>query len=291
MGGGEGIVKSRELRVFIPFVIRTTNRKTPTSIIMRACCNNNTGGGNSSRFWFRLLRFFPFLLVSALTSQSPLPLSFGGILKNQKNGLQGNNNNVINSGNDHQHYADDQQQQQQQLQLDNTMNGSNGGIHNYPWNQDHYHISHLQKGDSNTGFSSNRTTTTSSNNSIDGGPPRPLTEEDQKFLERIQSSIQTVQNWDKDIQLLKECRSIIPWDELRDPNGPYSKPNDDRLLQGNALFLQRLARWFPQQFMSWVNTPPCSICGYTKCEMKTVRSAETQEEKAGEAKRVEGKFV
>lgn len=116
-----------------------------------------------------------------------------------------------------------------------------------------------------------------------------LSEEDQKFLDRIQSSLRTVQNWDASTELFQECRSQVPWKILNNATGLYSNPEQDRLLKGNAnaLFLQRLCRWFPK-FMSWVNSPPCKVCGYTECEMKTVRGPETEEEKEGHARRVEG---
>ncbi len=145
-----------------------------------------------------------------------------------------------------------------------------------------------------------------------------ITEDDQKFLERVQASSRTVQNWDNDEELLKKCRALIPWNELatgmrvsgargRDTEpSPYCNAEKDRLLRAsentlvqgsfavggadsNAIFLQRLCRWF-QSYMSWVNAPPCSVCGSTDCEMKTVRGPETQEELEGMAKRVEGKL-
>jgi hypothetical protein len=118
-----------------------------------------------------------------------------------------------------------------------------------------------------------------------------LSDEDQKFLDRIQSSLRTVQNWDASIVLLEDCRSQIPWKDLNNATGLYSNPEQDRLLQGNAnaLFLQRLCRWFPK-FMSWVNTPPCQVCGHKECEFKTVRGPETEEEKEGQARRVEGEL-
>lgn len=129
---------------------------------------------------------------------------------------------------------------------------------------------------------------------MDGGE---YTEEDQKFLDRVRASVRTVQNWDADVELLKQCREVIPWDDLRNNTtttgsssggGPYSSEHDRLLVDNpNALFLQRLARWFPT-FMSWVNAPPCRVCGSTACEMKTVRGPITDEEKEGEAKRVEG---
>ena len=121
----------------------------------------------------------------------------------------------------------------------------------------------------------------------DGGE-KMGTVDDQKFKERIESSMRTVQNWEN-VEWLKECRAMIPWDDLRNCTGPYSRPEHDRLLadNSNALFLQRLCRWFPK-FMTWVNAPPCVKCGCKECEMKTVRGPETEEENEGNAKRVEG---
>jgi hypothetical protein len=214
--------------------------------------------------WFHLLRIFPFFLVSSWTT-SP-PLSFGLLNTN------GISNNIINDNNNN----GQPKQPYQILPGDNTI-----GYPQLNTDDDHYLRTAAGKGTIDGGKPNNRT------NSYEGGPPRPLSEEDQKFLERVQSSINTVQNWETDVQLLKECRTVIPWDDLRNATGPYSNRKDDRLLQGNALFLQRLCRWFPK-FMSWVNTPPCQVCGHKECEMKTVRSPETEEEKEGEAKRVEG---
>jgi hypothetical protein len=113
--------------------------------------------------------------------------------------------------------------------------------------------------------------------------------DDEKFKERILSSLRTVQAWET-VEWIKDCRSLIPWDDLRNATGPYSRPEEDRLLadDANAIFLQRFCRWFPTT-MSWVNAPPCVKCGCKECGMKTVRGPETEEEKEGNAKRVEGK--
>eukprot|EP00980_Cylindrotheca_fusiformis_P000480 scaffold119_cov131-Cylindrotheca_fusiformis.AAC.10 len=142
-----------------------------------------------------------------------------------------------------------------------------------------------------TSSSSQNHNTAETTNSIAGDESETMSipglgEDDKKFLDRVQSSVQTVRQWEDDLELLKACRSQIPWDALLDPQGPYSDLSRDRLLQGDALFLQRLCRWF-QKFMSWVNTPPCKVCGCHDCEFKTVRGPETEEEKEGGAKRVE----
>lgn len=117
-----------------------------------------------------------------------------------------------------------------------------------------------------------------------------LNEHDKKFIDRIQSSIQTVMTWEKDIELIKKCRDEIPWDTLSDPTGPFSDPIKDNNLQGNLLFLQRLCRWF-KSYMTWVNAPPCHVCGHEEVEFQVVRGPETDEEKEGAARRVEGKLI
>jgi len=140
-----------------------------------------------------------------------------------------------------------------------------------------------------------------------------LSEEDQKFLDRVQASAKTVRNWDADTELLEKCRSLVPLEELlgsssiinddKEKKLPYYNAETDRLLRSsgscfgnvaggsdsNALFLQRLCRWF-QSYMSWMNNPPCKKCGFKDTEMKTVRAAETAEEIEGLAKRVEGEL-
>ena len=118
-----------------------------------------------------------------------------------------------------------------------------------------------------------------------------VTGDDQKFLQRISSSLNSVQDWDSDIEVLKACRSKIPWEELRDPIGKYSEDTDRLLDSSNAIFVQRLSRWFKQDYMTWVNNPPCDNCGNKSTECKNVRGPESDEEKEGGASRVEGKKV
>jgi hypothetical protein len=208
--------------------------------------------------WFRLLRIFPFFLVSSWTTAPTFSI---GLLKT--NGIA----NIINNiGQPSQPYH--------VLPGDNTMGYPlvNTGEQVISADKKKKSVDDRnKKNDSSTRRSNNNNTSSTSFGSA--GPPRPLSETDQKFLERVQSSIKTVQNWEADTQLLQECRMVIPWDDLRNATGPYSNVKDDRLLQGNALFLQRLSRWFPT-FMSWVNTPPCQVCGSKECEVKTERPRE-----------------
>jgi hypothetical protein len=117
-----------------------------------------------------------------------------------------------------------------------------------------------------------------------------LSGDDQKFLKRISGSLGMVTDWERDVDVFKDCRSNIPWKELRDPCGAFSKPEDRLLSSENAVFVQRLARWF-QKFMTWVNNPPCKVCGSKQTEMKTIRGPETDEEKEGQAGRVEGEKI
>ena len=115
-------------------------------------------------------------------------------------------------------------------------------------------------------------------------------EDDRKFMTRILKTIETVQAWDDDPTLLQECRWQIPWDELRGEgeSSPYIRHEEDYHLSGNALLLQRLCRYF-KQTMTWINSPECVNCGNKQCTYNTTRGPETQEEREGNASRVEGK--
>ena len=118
-------------------------------------------------------------------------------------------------------------------------------------------------------------------------------EKDKKFLQRIQNTIQIVQAWDADPYLWQ-----IPWDELRCVGGTGGKPNtsayirpdEDYRLSGNALLLQRLCRYF-RKSMTWINAPNCMHCkSKDHCTFLSVRGPETQEEREGNASRVEGQY-
>lgn len=115
---------------------------------------------------------------------------------------------------------------------------------------------------------------------------------DETFRARIQRSIATVEAWDADPLLLQECRLMIPFeglmvdDGLDEESNPYAR-DDDFLYSGNALFLKRLAIFFQKDVMTWVNQPPCSACGGTDMEFKEIRGPQSEEEREGQAQRVE----
>jgi hypothetical protein len=208
--------------------------------------------------WFQILcRWFPLFLIFTTTT----PLSLGMY----KSSGPAASSNIVETTTGHSCGSSSKQE-------------SSGNIINRSHGKDNLNHNSLDNGQSDDDNNNKMT--------IPG-----LSEEDQKFLDRVQSSLRTVQNWDASTELFQECRTQIPWKDLNNATGPYSNPEQDRLLQGNAnaLFLQRLCRWFPK-FMSWVNTPPCQVCGCKECEMKTVRGPETEEEKEGQARRVEGEL-
>lgn len=118
----------------------------------------------------------------------------------------------------------------------------------------------------------------------------PITDKDRAFARRLANATLTVQAWDDDPSLLAEIRALLPWDDLRDERGPYADvPKDDMRFphNANARFVQRLARFFPRDFMTWVNQPPCSVCGNHTTEYQQTRGPETAEESTGGAQRVE----
>jgi hypothetical protein len=138
-----------------------------------------------------------------------------------------------------------------------------------------------------------------SSRSLDTSRCLPMTTQaskDDSFVHRIQSAIKTVQAWDADPTLLSECRALIPFQDLIPPS-PVSifcipvaskyQQDDDYLYTGNGLFLKRLTKYFQTDVMTWVNQPPCAVCGAKEMESRGVRGPETQEERQGGAARVE----
>lgn len=131
---------------------------------------------------------------------------------------------------------------------------------------------------------------------------------DAKFAQRLQRSMLTAQAWDDDPLLLMEIRALLPWEDLRSEyhpyhnNSPYAEAKDYQRFpnSSNLRFLQRLARFFQRDFMTWVNTPPCSHCdGHEISSNKNngndtpkmtyieTRGPTTEEERSGDAARVE----
>lgn len=131
-------------------------------------------------------------------------------------------------------------------------------------------------------------------------------EMDEKFRRRVEAAVATVQTWDKDVDLLRECYRQIPMDVLRpkrnnhdadDAVDEYSHVNDVEL-SPTARFVQRLARYF-QKRMTWIQTPSCVQCGnssnddtttnprHSHMEGKGIRGPLTASEIQGEAHRVE----
>ena len=135
----------------------------------------------------------------------------------------------------------------------------------------------------------------------------------QQFISRLHSGLETVKKWESK-ELLLACRKNIPFQDLcpeqfylrhanqdsPDQNGssdhpdnnkspsPYAKP-DDEDYQGDDLLLKRLAVHF-QSMMTWVNNPPCEICGFNETKLRSTRGPITPEERNGEASRVEVYF-
>ncbi|GKY91276.1 hypothetical protein MPSEU_000100100 [Mayamaea pseudoterrestris] len=111
-------------------------------------------------------------------------------------------------------------------------------------------------------------------------------EKTKQFRNRVQSAIQTAQAWDDDPLLLLECRCLIPFAQLADDNGIYSETSD-MIHSQNYRFLQRLARFFKRDVMTWVNEPACEACETQSTKHQTTRGPETMEEREGSASRVE----
>ena len=143
---------------------------------------------------------------------------------------------------------------------------------------------------------------------------------------RIASGLNTAKAWDDDRALLQTVRESIPLDKLmpewyvnRDggdgddlpshlepalralfprrifqssvhtsSTSPYAR-EDDVSYEGDDLFLKRLALYFKVDVMTWVNNPCCVICGDTNTTNCGMRGPTTNEERQGEAGRVERK--
>jgi len=113
---------------------------------------------------------------------------------------------------------------------------------------------------------------------------------------RTTSGLNTVRQWESDKELLKECRDQIPfhllcpeqYHHLNAENieeSPYAKPDDDKY-QGDDLLLKRLTLYF-KEIMTWVNNPPCALCGCADTKGRNTRGPISPEEREGQATRVE----
>ena len=148
---------------------------------------------------------------------------------------------------------------------------------------------------------------------------------------RIESAISTAKQWESDRFLLTEIRNSIPFEDLvpetslvikdrcesflngiKESDEPRNtivdndaklklrdslRRKDDLDYEGDDLLLKRLTLYFKKEIMTWVNSPPCVNPNCKGNEdgkqmrSEGVRGAETEEEKAGQATRVESKFV
>lgn len=111
------------------------------------------------------------------------------------------------------------------------------------------------------------------------------------FQSRIDAAIATVQAWE-DVELFRKIRASLPWEALamdHAEGGLYSAPSDICLLPSNLRFLQRLARYFKKDVMTWVNQPSCQSCAGSTDEMqyRQTRGPQTDDERSGRASRVE----
>jgi len=119
----------------------------------------------------------------------------------------------------------------------------------------------------------------------------------ERLSPRLQSGLATVKQWEADKELLKECRQQIPFHLLcpeqfhhlnkkeQVKESPYAKDNDN-MYTGDDLLLKRLALYF-KGIMTWVNNPPCDLCGSTETKCRNTRGPITREEREGQASRVE----
>ncbi len=124
---------------------------------------------------------------------------------------------------------------------------------------------------------------------------------------RIRGGIATVKKWENP-DLLLACRSEIPFHELcpeqfylvaadntaisstenRIKESPYTRPDDNKY-HVDDLLLKRLTLYF-KGIMTWVNNPPCELCGSDRTKCRSTRGPLTHEEREGEANRVEVYF-
>ena len=116
---------------------------------------------------------------------------------------------------------------------------------------------------------------------------------------RLRGGAATVLQWEQDPELLKYARSLVPLTELiSDDSTTYARSDDYKYVHRydtDVLLLKRMALWFKQDFMEWINQPKCRVCtsgignGNQSDNViaKGIVAPETIEEQQGGAGRVE----
>jgi len=109
---------------------------------------------------------------------------------------------------------------------------------------------------------------------------------------RLLRAAETVTNWTKaDTELLSEARSLVPFDELLSTRNKYVRDDDVKYMHPtdtDVLLLKRMTLWFQKDYMTWVNSPSCEMCG-SSSDVKSngMSGPVTEEEVRGGANRVE----
>ena len=113
-----------------------------------------------------------------------------------------------------------------------------------------------------------------------------------EFAARLEGALQTARRYESG-GLQAQARAALPLLTLRARAAasllrgvlaaPGSEPPPESL---HDAFVQELLRFFKSDFFIWVNNPPCCGCGGATSALG-VRSPATEEERAGEAGRVE----
>jgi peptide-N4-(N-acetyl-beta-glucosaminyl)asparagine amidase len=104
---------------------------------------------------------------------------------------------------------------------------------------------------------------------------------DEELRRRLESTLQTVQRWDADPNLLRHCRQRIFSPSVRPFLGEDGISSRD--------FMQQFVRYFKDHIMIWCNKPSCTSCGKNGDNMEGMgsRAPVSFAEQQGEASRVE----
>ncbi|KAG1711994.1 hypothetical protein DVH05_009234 [Phytophthora capsici] len=102
------------------------------------------------------------------------------------------------------------------------------------------------------------------------------------MLQRLQSGLQRAQSYESK-QMQEEALRRIPVEKLHER--ARANPSPMPLYQDELL--KQLLHWFKREFFSWMNQPRCSVCNHEKTVSVRTEAANTPEEIAGHASRVE----